>query len=158
MSFQFGSRHLARRFETGRPIVLAKRAPQDRAEGFLGPPDLCRGGLSWRKRQSSVSERQLKSDPSVQGLPWYPNRPVGRDDDIAAIVDTYAKESPRILTLTRPGGVGETRMAVEGAPLIVDRFPDSVYFVDLSAVQDWRNGGSGDGLRKGATACLRAAG
>ncbi len=105
-----------------------------------------------------MSERQPKSDPSVQGLPWYSSCLVGRDDGIAEIVDTYGKESPRILTLTGPGGVGKTRMAVEVAPLLVNRFPDCVYFVELAAVQDWRNGGSGDGLMKEATACLRAAG
>ena len=44
--------------------------------------------------------------------------------------------SRRLVTLTGPGGVGKTRMAVEIGGLVGDQFPGGVWLVELAAVTD----------------------
>ncbi len=39
-----------------------------------------------------------------------------------------------MLTLTGPGGVGKTRLALEVGAQLVDAFPDGVWFVELGTL------------------------
>jgi predicted ATPase len=59
---------------------------------------------------------------------------VGRERDIAE-VDRLLEVS-RLVTLTGPPGVGKTRLAVEVAARVEERFPDGVYFVPVAAIRD----------------------
>jgi predicted ATPase/DNA-binding CsgD family transcriptional regulator len=45
-------------------------------------------------------------------------------------------EASRLVTLTGPGGVGKTRLAVQSALQVRRAFPDGVWLVNLAAVQD----------------------
>ncbi|WP_330286136.1 ATP-binding protein [Streptomyces sp. NBC_00576] len=45
-------------------------------------------------------------------------------------------ETARLLTLTGPGGVGKTRLAMEATAASVKEFPGGVWLVDLTPVQD----------------------
>ena len=45
-------------------------------------------------------------------------------------------ERSRLLTLTGPGGTGKTRLSLQVAARSLDRFPDGVYFVELSPITD----------------------
>lgn len=55
---------------------------------------------------------------------------VGRETELAEA--TRLLEGTRVLTLTGPGGTGKTRMALQLAAEVSDRFADGVYFIDLS--------------------------
>jgi predicted ATPase/class 3 adenylate cyclase len=59
---------------------------------------------------------------------------VGREDDIARITETL--NTARLVTLTGPGGSGKTRLGVEAAARIIDRFPWGAWLVDLAPVTD----------------------
>lgn len=61
---------------------------------------------------------------------------VGRADQVARIVSLLRREDVRLLTITGPGGVGKTRLALQAAADLLDTFPDGAWFVDLSASAD----------------------
>jgi predicted ATPase/DNA-binding SARP family transcriptional activator len=63
---------------------------------------------------------------------------VGRAKELAELVAMLHEESPRLLTLTGAGGTGKTRLALQAASDVVDRFADGVFFVGLGPLSDPR--------------------
>ncbi|HEX2025524.1 MAG TPA: AAA family ATPase, partial [Actinomycetota bacterium] len=59
---------------------------------------------------------------------------IGRDRELAEVGQLL--DRARLVTLTGPGGTGKTRLALGVAARLLDRFPDGVFVVDLSAVTD----------------------
>jgi len=59
---------------------------------------------------------------------------VGREHELRALND--ALQTTRLLTLTGPGGIGKTRLALEVATQALDAFPNGAWFIDLSAVRE----------------------
>ncbi len=60
----------------------------------------------------------------------------GRSEAIATISDLLLQSERRLLTLTGPGGVGKTRLAVAVANEIQDAFPDGVVVVALAHIRN----------------------
>jgi predicted ATPase len=71
-------------------------------------------------------------------LPVQPTPFIGRQSELAAVKDllTGDRQEARLVTLTGPGGTGKTRLAVQAAADLVNRFSDGVYFVDLSPIRE----------------------
>jgi len=61
---------------------------------------------------------------------------VGRDADLSAVCRLLADERVRLLTLIGSGGTGKTRLACAAAVEVAASFGETIYFVDLSAVED----------------------
>ncbi len=78
--------------------------------------------------------RTVDSRPT--NLPQAPTALVGRTDELDDIIDLLGRGSARLLTLTGPGGTGKTRLALEVAGALIDRFPAGVLHVPLAGIED----------------------
>ena len=79
-------------------------------------------------------------------LPAETSRFFGRSHEAAAIQDALGRS--RLVTLTGPGGMGKTRLAVKVAAGQARVFPDGVFLADLSAARD------ADAVARAVTAAL----
>ena len=61
---------------------------------------------------------------------------IGRERELADLGDLLRRNNVQLVTLTGPGGVGKTRLAIEIATQVGDAFPDGVWFVDVAPVRD----------------------
>ena len=78
--------------------------------------------------------RTLATHPN--NLPLQPTPFLGREDQVTRITDLLHDDDVRLLTVTGPGGVGKTRLALQAAADLLEDFADGVWFVDLSALHD----------------------
>jgi predicted ATPase len=61
---------------------------------------------------------------------------LGREREVAEVVELLTKEDVRLLTLTGPGGTGKTRLALQAAAEAAEFFRDGVYWVPLAPLRD----------------------
>ena len=76
--------------------------------------------------------RSLDTFPN--NLPGQLTTFVGRDEELAQL--RAALGETRLLTLTGAGGAGKTRLALQLAADLLERFPEGVWWVDLAPISD----------------------
>src|SRR5262245_47815404 len=75
------------------------------------------------------------TDPSALP-PWPRTSLIGRAAEREAARAMLSEDNVPLLTLTGPGGVGKTRLALEIGHDLAESFADGVLFVDLSPIRD----------------------
>jgi predicted ATPase/DNA-binding SARP family transcriptional activator len=90
-----------------------------------------------------VHDGALDAEPGMVGgrsqrrsaLPSLPNRTIGRAHEVRTVAERLGAGAVRLLTLTGPGGVGKTRLALEAARVVGADFADGACLVSLAAVE-----------------------
>ena len=78
---------------------------------------------------SEASERRIRLPHPLTAI-------LGREREVMTVLHTLRWEGARLVTLTGPGGVGKTRLAVAVAPEAVSDYADGATFVSLASVSD----------------------
>ena len=113
---------------------------------FAIPADELDGFVEWARQISDPPPSVLStliapvsaplSAPGVRPhLPISPTPLVGRESQVAALVGLLAQDGVRLVTLTGPGGIGKTRLALAVAHAVAASSP-RVTFVSLASVLD----------------------
>lgn len=61
---------------------------------------------------------------------------VGREPETREVAALLEGTDVRLLTLTGPGGIGKTRLAIRAAETVAEYFQDGVFFVPLASTRD----------------------
>ncbi|MBZ0292556.1 MAG: hypothetical protein K8L99_08300 [Anaerolineae bacterium] len=78
----------------------------------------------------------FESHSTQAGLPPVLTRFFGRQQESARLVDLLLRRTVRLVTLTGPGGVGKTRLAIEIARRMAGIFAHDICLVELAGVTD----------------------
>jgi predicted ATPase/transcriptional regulator with XRE-family HTH domain len=109
--------------------------PQDQRQLFL---KIARQEKSTENLDAIPAPSTIEPLPVAErfpsNLPIPPSPLIGREHETAMIVRQLREPACRMLTLTGPGGVGKTRLALEAARQIEGDFPDGVFFVSMAGI------------------------
>ena len=101
---------------------------------YVSTRELARELAAIRDRFSEKPVRQVETRPT--NLPVQRTGFVGREKEVAAAKELLLRQDVRLVTVTGPGGIGKTRLAVQVASGLVERFPGGIHFVPLSSLSD----------------------
>ena len=131
--------------------ILASQAVQQLARGALPQDADLRDLGQHRLRDLLDPERvfqlvhpDLPADfPALRTLEGYPNnlprQPtplLGREREIGEVNELLRRDDVQLVTLTGPGGVGKTRLALQAAADALEAFPDGAFVVELAPLTD----------------------
>ncbi len=81
------------------------------------------------------SDRRVPSDQQgPRSLPVTSTTLIGRERDVVEVSNLLAKAEVRLVTLTGPGGIGKTRLAIAVGEQLDDRYPRGTVFVPLASI------------------------
>jgi predicted ATPase len=103
-------------------------------ERYASTRDLARDLASLRDRVADAPILPRAIRPS--NLPAPRTGFVGREKEVAALADLLQRPDVQLVTLTGPGGIGKTRLALQVVGELVEAFPGGSYFIPLAAVSE----------------------
>ncbi len=115
--------------------IVERCLAKDPRKRYASTQDLARDLAAVRDRLAEASAHaSQQSRPN--NLPVQRTAFIGREHEAAALRQLLSREDVQLVTLTGPGGIGKTRLALQVATDASAEFPGGVCFVPLSAVSD----------------------
>jgi predicted ATPase len=114
--------------------IVERCLAKDPKQRYDSTRDLARDLAAVRDRLADMPVRE--SEPRPKNLPVQRTAFIGRDREAAALRQLLTRAGVHLVTLTGPGGIGKTRLALQVAGEMADQFPGGVCFVALSAIAD----------------------
>ena len=91
---------------------------------------------SLKRNRNTAPQPTIPESTPKHNLPLPPTSLVGRQADVAKAVELMLCPDVRLLTLTGPGGVGKTRLALQIATEMLEIYPDGICFVSLAHLRE----------------------
>ena len=114
--------------------VIERCLAKNPKERYASTRDLARDLATIRDRLSEAPSRH--SPPRLSNLPTQRTGFIGRDREVAAVKELLLRDEVRLVTLSGPGGIGKTRLALQVAGEVASSFPSGVCFIPLAGVTD----------------------
>jgi predicted ATPase len=89
-----------------------------------------RFNLTIQNGEAAEEQKIFDSIPSI------PSPIIGREKNVTEVLELLQKPDTRLVTLSGPGGIGKTRLAIETARRLKSDFRDGAAFVPLAPVKD----------------------
>ncbi len=113
--------------------IVERCLAKDPKERYASTRDLARDLAAVR---DGVAVAPAPSEPRPNNLPVQRTAFIGREEEAIALRQILGRADVQLVTLTGPGGIGKTRLALQVAADVAAEFPGGVCFVPLSAVSD----------------------
>ncbi len=114
--------------------IVERCLAKDPKQRYASTRDLAHDLAAVRDRLADVPA--LGSGPRPNNLPVQRTAFIGREHEVAGLRQLLRREDVQLVTLTGPGGIGKTRLALHVAGAIADQFPGGVCFVALAAITE----------------------
>jgi predicted ATPase len=101
---------------------------------YFSTRDLVRDLIAIRDRVTDLEAGQADRCPN--NLPAPSSSLIGREEEVGALKQLLLRRDVRLVTLSGPGGIGKSHLAIEVAQSLTDYFSSGVYFLPLASVSD----------------------
>jgi len=122
------------KFQAPAPLfwILERCLAKDPNQRYASTRDLARDLATVRDLRIDPETRHTVRSPN--NMPVQRTAFIGREREVANLRQLLNREDVRLVTLTGPGGIGKTRLALQVVTEMGDGFAGGVCFVSLSAV------------------------
>ncbi|HEY6146150.1 MAG TPA: tetratricopeptide repeat protein, partial [Thermoanaerobaculia bacterium] len=114
--------------------IIQRCLAKDPADRYASTHDLARDLAAVRDRFLEAPRQTRETRPPT--LPVQRTGFVGRLKERAAVKELLRREEAYVVTLTGPGGIGKTRLALEVAGEMTDHFRGGIHFVPLAPLSE----------------------
>lgn len=124
-------------------IEAGRRRPSPEFAGRLVEildiePDKRLAFVEFARGSQTLAVYELFRPPA--NLPAQSTPFIGREQDVADVRQRLLRDDTRLVTLVGPPGIGKTRLSLQVAAEVRDRFADGVFFIPLAPVEGlWFN-------------------